>query len=518
MDDPLFLWAARHIQETPTNFYGFNVNWYGFDAAASDVIKNPPLNSYYIAAAGSLLGWSEARLHIAFLFPAIAAVTGCYVLARSFCSRPMLAALTVLLTPDFLVSSTTVMCDTMMLGFWVWAFVAWRKALEKNSVGMFITAGLLAGLCALTKYFGICLLPLFALEAVLKRRPFGPWLVALIVPLVMISAYERYTAHLYGHGLFLDATSYATPLSRGNPALQTLIGLAFVGGCVFVPLCYSFFLWQRRKLLAGLLAMAVLAVGVFIMKPPEVTGEVLSNELALFVTQFAILSVVGFGILWLGVADLQRERSVDSLVLFLWLFGTFAFAAFVNWTINARTVLPLVPAAAILLMRALEVRIGNGGDWFERRLVWPMVPAALLAFWVSTADFWLANSARSAASALHQKVTGTSGTVWFEGHWGFQFYMEKLDARAIDMRTGTLFPGDLLVVPADSANVASFSELPRYARLQTTSPSWLATMSREKGAGFYASAWGALPFSLGRPEVQRYEILSVVHGIRFSPP
>ena len=54
-------------------------------------------------------------MHFACLLPAVAVVLGTYRLARNFCRHPQFAALTVLCSPGFLVSSTTVMCDVAML-------------------------------------------------------------------------------------------------------------------------------------------------------------------------------------------------------------------------------------------------------------------------------------------------------------------------------------------------------------------------------------------------------------------
>src|SRR5262249_24581433 len=74
IDDPLFLWAAQHIEKHPLDFYGFQVNWYFSEMPMAEVTKNPPLGSYYIALASTLLGWSEMGLHLAFLPPAIGAI------------------------------------------------------------------------------------------------------------------------------------------------------------------------------------------------------------------------------------------------------------------------------------------------------------------------------------------------------------------------------------------------------------------------------------------------------------
>jgi len=29
IDEPLFIWVAKHIQSRPLDFYGFKINWYG---------------------------------------------------------------------------------------------------------------------------------------------------------------------------------------------------------------------------------------------------------------------------------------------------------------------------------------------------------------------------------------------------------------------------------------------------------------------------------------------------------
>ena len=54
IDDPLFIWCARHIQSDPFNFYGFNLNWYGRETSMAAVTQNPPLAAYYLALVGSL--------------------------------------------------------------------------------------------------------------------------------------------------------------------------------------------------------------------------------------------------------------------------------------------------------------------------------------------------------------------------------------------------------------------------------------------------------------------------------
>ena len=75
IDDPLFIWSAKQIQTSPADFYGFSVNWYGWNMPMAEVTKNPPVACYYIALVASLFGWSEVAMHTAFLIPAVAMVS-----------------------------------------------------------------------------------------------------------------------------------------------------------------------------------------------------------------------------------------------------------------------------------------------------------------------------------------------------------------------------------------------------------------------------------------------------------
>src|ERR1051325_10735928 len=132
MDDPLFLWAAQHIVESPGDPYGFNLNWYGRTQPMSFVMQNPPLTSYALALALEIVGWGEGALHFAFAFFAFAAVAGTWSLARGMTERPLLAAVLTLAMPFFLVSATNVMSDVPMVACLVWALALWRRGLDEH--------------------------------------------------------------------------------------------------------------------------------------------------------------------------------------------------------------------------------------------------------------------------------------------------------------------------------------------------------------------------------------------------
>jgi hypothetical protein len=124
---------------------------------------------------------------------------------------------------------------------------------------------------------------------------------------------------------------------------------------------------------------------------------------------------------------------------------------------------------------------------------------------VMWADQSFANVQRSAAHIINEKWATTQKTLWFEGHWGFQYYMQKLGAKALDFRTSEVREGDTVAfpvnnsypvpLPGDRAHVVGVLEFMPFRPL--------STMNRGLGAGFYSDERGPLPFAFGPspPEV-----------------
>ena len=303
--------------------------------------------------AAALFGWSEIALHIAFLIPAALAALGVYYLAGKFCSRPIQASLAAVLTPGFLVSSTNIMCDTMTLAFWVWAVFLWMEGIEKNKNSSLFFAAVLAAFCALTKYFGITLLPLLLAYAIMQKRRPGVWTLLLLVPIAILAWYQWVTHSLYGRGWAMDVAAYA--IENGGTRISTLflkglIGLSFTGGCIITALFYSPLLWSRRVLIGGIgLAILFVFIGFAAKIVPDTDGIKWAS-----LVQAGLMAATGVSILWLAGEDFWKSRNAESLLLLLWVFGTFIFASFINWTINARSILPMTPAVGIILMRRIE--------------------------------------------------------------------------------------------------------------------------------------------------------------------
>jgi len=517
VDDTLFLKAARQIREHPFDFYGFSVNWYGIEQPMWQVTKNPPLASYFIALVAAIAGEKEIALHVAFLVPAIAAIVGTYVLAGRLCAHPLLAALATLFCPAFLVSSTNVMCDTLLLAFWVWAIELWLKGIENGRFATLAASALLVSLAALTKYFGIALLPLLLAYSVTRTRRIGAWALPLLLPLLVLGAYQLGTEALYGQGLLSNAAAYASVIRFRSGVLlftKAVVGLSFAGGCLASIGFFAPWLWSGRALAFAGIAGATLA-GVLVLARrvgplPLTDGRAMRSAP---VVQLAALTVAGAGVLALAFADLVRRRDPEAVLLFLWVAGTFLFTLFFNWAVNARSLLPVAPAAGILIARRLDTLL----ELLRRPRLFPALPvgaAAVLALVLAAADERLAGSARTGALRL-TGATARRGTLWFQGHWGFQHYMEDRSARPLDWQRSLLRAGEGVAIPIDNANVVA---LPADAVVQREALDvavlpFLATLNPRLGAGFYLDDWGPLPFAFGRVPPERYVLLELVRDV-----
>lgn len=502
MDDPLFVWTARQIQAHPLDPFGFEVNWYGTPLPMSQVTRNPPLASYYMALAAAVLGWSERALHAAFLLPAIAVVLGTYRLAARACDRPLLAALAAALSPVFLVSSTSVMCDVLMLACWLWAVVLWLEGLEQKSWARLAAAAGLMTLAALTKYFGAALVPLLAACGLIKERRPGWWAALLLVPVAGLLGWQWFAQSSYQQAVVFDAVSYARNTSgffAGTRLATILIGLSFAGGCLAVVVFLAPWLWRGRDLLALTIGSVLLVAGVFAegtllkMYYWMQGGERLGME-----AQILVWTAGGVSVLALAVADVWQRRDAMAWLLALWVAGTFIFTAVFNWTINGRSLLPMAPAVGILIARRLQARAAAAATapLPGPRGVWAALAAgAVLGWMVARADYLLAATVRKSAEATWNRFGGPGRKLWFQGQWGFQYYMKQLGALEEDQRNPALQPGDFLAVPLYNTNLKPPPG--RGQEIHIDGPRWLAAMNIDVAASFYFSEGGPLPFAFG---------------------
>ncbi|MFC1844667.1 glycosyltransferase family 39 protein [Thermodesulfobacteriota bacterium] len=510
IDETLFLWAARQIRTAPFDFYGFDANWYGTVMPMSSINQNPPIVSYFIALISELFNNSEITLHIAFLLPALGVTVGVFYLARIFQLPPLTASLITISSPVFLVTATTIMSDTLMLAFYLWAMIFWIIGRKENKTFLLPIAAFSICLATFTKYFGVTLIPLLIIYTVWEEQKIGTWLFYFLIPVAAIFGYEMWTNALYGHGLLLGAGHYAASFGVEDPVSfikKTIIGFSFMGGCSPGILLLTPFLWRRQL---GALATAVLCIMLFTaifysaLFPGFEFGPEQRN--LLFSLQFAVFCCTGLQILILAIIEPLYRKDGLSILISSLILGTFIFAVYLNWTTNSRSILPMIPALSLLTVRRLVVI--NRPSFYLTKVIVSSAVSLSLAMIIGLADMSLANNQKIAASIIHDKYGKNQGIVWYQGHWGFQYYMDSYGFHAVDFRHFAPGQGDFLIMPINNTNILELNPS-RFQALETITLKafpWASTFHPAVGAGFYTSLWGPLPYALGKSPDELFKV------------
>jgi hypothetical protein len=238
---------------------------------------------------------------------------------------------------------------------------------------------------------------------------------------------------------------------------------------------------------------------------PLVSDQGVRWDLVVHLAFFIVSGGLVFGVV---CRCLARRRSPEAILLSFWICGVFAFASVLNWTTNVRALLPGAPAVAILLATEARWTHASGVFGFPRSLLLMLGVSALTGLLIAQGDQAFARCARDAALQIARAEVGAGrAPLWFQGAWGFQYYMEREGARRIDWARPEVLPGERIVRP--DSNIRH-SSLPFAAHLLTEHRMAVhavaQTLSVTAGAGFYSDIWGPAPYVFGFPPDQVYSV------------
>jgi hypothetical protein len=207
------------------------------------------------------------------------------------------------------------------------------------------------------------------------------------------------------------------------------------------------------------------------------------------------------------------------MLLALWIAGTLSFAAGLNWTVSGRSLLPAVPALGIALARAIESSGGLRGRRWNLSAGLVAALALAVAWAVTGGDQQLANAARRAAGAALRQLQSEGHSIWFSGHWGFQWYMEEGGAKPITIGESKMRAGDGAVFPFRNTGVFGPPDEALEPIDVTCVPlrSWMSTMEKSLGAGFYSDVYGPLPFVVGNGTRDCYGLMRFRADVAITP-
>ncbi|MFP6583633.1 MAG: glycosyltransferase family 39 protein, partial [Candidatus Hydrogenedentota bacterium] len=426
---------------------------------------------------------------------------------------PLLAIVIGITTPAFVVSSTNVMAEIMMVCFYVWAIHFWMLGIEKKKNAYLFIGALCIAASTLAKYFGFSLIPLLFVYTLLEIRKPGWWLAHLATAVGIVLLYEAWTLYMYDIGLLGEAANFATSYRDENEVsrnTKAFVGLAFTGGCIAIVTLLSPLLFSRKW------QLSIWATGLYFFfvayNYPHIFQEqdILRREYNdwNFILHFTIFCVAGLFVLLLPILDLFTHRNKQSVFLFLWVMGTFLFATQVNWTANARSIVPMAPAIGILIGRRLS-HVHGDLAFPIRRVGASLTAAVLLAITLAYADYTLARAGKQAATKITQEYGDEDTTLRFTGHWGNQYYMMQTPHFQPLVYLPTDFKkGDVLVICDNNTGLFLTDEQRDFAETTEFDIFPYATVwCKSHRTGFYSDIWGSIPYSFGAIPDEAYHVL-----------
>jgi 4-amino-4-deoxy-L-arabinose transferase-like glycosyltransferase len=459
IDDTAYLSLARQIAHKPLDPYGFELFWYSEPEPANHVLA-PPVLPYWLALGIRILGEEPVLLKL-WLFPiALLLVISMYALLRRFArstAEPMLA-LTVF-SPAVL-PAFNFMIDLPSLALSLAALAIFFRGLDRRSWRVAILSGLLAGLAIQAKYIGFLTPPLLVVAALLHRR-LAPALLAGLTAAIVFVGWEAFVYWKYGESHFLyhlndNPFKWEEKLEL-SPWLVTLVG-GLAPGIAIAALAR----W-RIAVIASALGLAVVHFNLARL------SHALDHRLARLIPAqdlpgltaiyfafgvLAAIAMIAGGvdrliIRWRGVR-LSRRTAFLIIWLAAEIAGYFAFTPFPA----SRRVLGLT-----LVLTVVAARIVAGTCHGRRSRVWlATIPGMALGVYFTTVDAVAARLepmvAWRAAQIIRER--DPSPTIWYVGHWGFQFEAERQGMKALAPGRSVLRRGDWLVLPDSSQNQQEF--------------------------------------------------------------
>jgi hypothetical protein len=483
IDDTAYLTYARHIASHPFDPYGFSIYWYTVPEPAFEVLA-PPVVPYWLALGVALFGEHVALLKL-WLFPLVWVFAWAVrELLRRFARGTESRLLPLLVLSPAILPTVNLMLDVPALGLGLAAIVVFARAsepgpgfrpqasrqMDRGSWRLAVAAGLLAALAMQTKYTALLVPPAIVWYGVTHRK-LRLALVAAVVSVSTFATWEGTLAAKYGRSHFLFHAADQKPAARDGesavaaylrtkgalgPPLAAHLGCLGVGaGLVAAAALGVARRWLAVAAVAWTAGFALIVflphrMTVFVPAEPGRTADVTATTG--FWQAFGVLvlaALAGCAVLLVFRIGKGLRVRADAGTAFLvgWvlleLAGYFALTPFPA----ARRVVGLVVLGGLLAGRALA-RVERIRP--ERRLPgWVVGFAVATGFAVAALDtldalpeMWCAERA-AAVAADHRE----GATVWYAGHWGFQFYCERAGMKPAVPGESVLQPGDLLVLP-----------------------------------------------------------------------
>ncbi|HOW26957.1 MAG TPA: glycosyltransferase family 39 protein [Elusimicrobiota bacterium] len=512
VDDHYHVLMAEGILEHPSRPYDFRADdagpdHVGWERGAPPRMVNPPMHHAVLAFFLRLGGGHVDFARFGFLLLAGGSAVFVFLIAQYLYVTALPATLIAVLTPVFWLTSYSLLIDGTMFFFGVAGLWGWLAGLRRDSARLLSLGAFFLGLSLLTKYTGAIFFLMALLWWWMQKRSWRDLVRAtyLLIPVLMMVLWSVWTARVYGAPHILAASRRAVhPV--GWP--QLIVFLSFFSGSFLFPVfSWRFILKTSRRVF--IYGVAFVAAGTVLLAGP---GGGFSFLSAFLISFFVVSSVVFF----LDLVFMLKGLRPEDKFLFLWMvLGSAQMMMTVGWVASRYYLTLLVPAAFLCWRRIEKLHPFSivGKNRYKT-----LIASVLLVSSGSLAvsDYFQAQTARLIIRDTRRDgwlKDGARG--FFLGDSFTDSYLKEAGwipaFRETVLRRGDLILKRDVIMPRWEYALSPY----RFQHVKTyeyPASFPLHVMDNRGSAGFYASVWGALPFSFSREPWERYRLLQVVEA------
>ncbi len=505
VDDNYFVEIATWLTSHPLEPYDFRADDAGLQNRGWEEdgfvrMVNPLLHHYYLAVLLKIGGAHEWFLRLGCVL--LSCFSGFFIfeLARRWMRYPFLSTLLVLVTPVHWLTAHSLLIDSTMGFLFLGGLLFFIQAGERDSIPLYALSGVFMGLALLAKYTALLILPLTGVWWILnwralrrKQAVFLPWAIALSFLLF----YSAITAHLYGRPHILAASARMVHKFGWAKVYSFFV---FFSGASLVPLLAWSLLGLRRALVVG---CSVVLLALFFFSPMGGFSLVQGFLLGLwFVTSLVVIGAF--------LEQARQWRFPQDTFLFLWVISFIAMMMAVMDWVAVRYYVIVTPALVLMTARMIEMKWPKTAS---RVLRVSILLTALLTAAIGYADYKQASSSRFLVSDLKAKGFQGGARHFYLGDSFTMSYLKKEGWAACFPNT-TFQIGDRIIGNEVTMPLKWFSKRPvvlkELATFEYSTRFPIKVMDYQGSAGFYASVWGALPFTIHEGPWERFHLFEVV--------
>jgi hypothetical protein len=570
VDDYYFVTMAKGIIDHPLRPYDFlsddagiaNVGW---ERGHAPRMVNPPLFHYFLAGVIKVWGEDAWKLRTASLLFSLLSLWAAYYLGRRFVKHPLAAASLLAVTPAFWLTSYSLLIDSTLLAFCLWALLFFIWAQKYRRWSYYLVSGLFMGAALLTKYTGFLIFPVLLLWG-WRWRDHKAWLgtgLAFGTCGVLFGLWCLWTTLTYGEPHF------TATFTRGFHPAAPIGLLCFILFVLGTYLYWRFSGTRRVKMAGAVWITGALACGIVYLKLPSLTVWIQTFYIDKIIGVASFLSGCSVFLLFMPFWLWKRNRQQFALAaLLLTLMGVIFHSRIGGYEALQSAMLAFFIACTGLFILEMIRHFRPSGDrnpqwllawttlglielvvvmpWTAGRYLLIVMPPVVWLFtryaeetrrwrlwkisWVATfvmgaalarVDFQQANVIQPLSQVLQsQKPLFEAMAPKPKHHWyyladtfdGSQPYVLSLGWENVfpyqDFAPGSLF---LRSVYRKSSwwTVKNPERFQAVALWEYPSRIPLRVMDVPASAGFYASCWGILPYAITPHPLERFELYLV---------